>query len=148
MTLDPDLVGLEVEVGVQVLSESGELKKKHTSFPNGNSQSALQTTESYHSNSSRESQTGQGWEGVEVGWGGGGGVKEETLASERQVEAEKNTLWLLNHPSQLCSACFQQLSNAVRRTHAASITTTTTPAAASITTTTTPAAYLHNSPTS
>lgn len=79
-------------------AETGELKEKHTNFPKVNSQSALQTTESCHRNSGRESQTGRAGR-VGVGaYRERRGFKEETLASERQVEGEKKILQVLNHP--------------------------------------------------
>lgn len=55
-----------------------------------NSQSALQTTESYHRNSGREFQTGRAGR-VGVGaYRETRGFKEETPASEIQVQGERN----------------------------------------------------------
>lgn len=94
--------------------------KKHCNFPNVNSQSALQTTESYHRN--RAGRAGVGADRETRGF------KEETLASEIQVEGEKKSFGCsIIHLSSAQSA-FPELFDTLRTTHLPTITETVTPA--------------------
>lgn len=101
LTFDPELwegckmqhlrIGADPSLICKQATEAGELKEKHANFQPAEpkSQSSPQTIERYHGNSSRASQTGR------VGRVGVGAYREvrrfkdETPASETQVQREK-----------------------------------------------------------